>query len=559
MLRTARSNDKRVNSLSSKSLCSFLLLALLLSFANGYSATVSNTKIAPSLVQGINASTHPSSPIKTPMRRRNFSRLNSLPTPPQTSSSSSTSSTSLESTVAVSMPQEVADTNSKSEDYQWTKKNLAIALPALMGLLADPVLSMVDTGFVGRVGPVDLAALGVCTSIFNMAFTVFRASTVATSSLVGSASTKEDKRQIAKISLQLGGVMGTLVLLALRFGGPAALATMGVPSTSPMYNPACEYLFSRSWAAPAVVGIVVAEGAFRGNDDSKTPLVASSVAALINLILDPILMFPIGMGMAGAAAATAVSQLAAAGVYCWRLWKRKLLPQPNDKTTVNTKSVIKSILGANLAMLTKQGSMLLFYTAATALATRMGSAHVATHQIALSLFWLVTYWLDSGSVSAQVLMSKNMGNVDKATSLTKYMLKYGLMQGIAFSAIVAGIGKFIPGVFTSDPTIQSLLFQCLPHLAFQQTLVSLTLILEGLAIGGNQFRYMAAGTTVATAAGLYSMLEATSVTHIWSTAVNVFFGGRFLNGLIGVTRVHLGLRRKRLADQEASAAVFASY
>jgi Na+-driven multidrug efflux pump len=123
-----------------------------------------------------------------------------------------------------------------------------------MGLLADPVLSLVDTGFVGRLGGMDLAALGVCTSIFHMTFTVFRASTVATISLVASASTDAEKRQITKISLQLAGVLGTSVLLGLRLGGPALLATMGVPPSSALYKPACDYLFARCWAAPAVVG-----------------------------------------------------------------------------------------------------------------------------------------------------------------------------------------------------------------------------------------------------------------------------------------------------------------
>jgi MATE family multidrug resistance protein len=131
---------------------------------------------------------------------------------------------------------------------------MAIALPALMGLLADPVLSMVDTAFVGRSGAIDLAALGVCTSIFHMAFTVFRASTVATTSLVGSAPDESSKRQITKLSLQLAGVLGTITLLGLRLGGGRILSTMGVPADSPLYKPACDYLYARCWAAPAVVG-----------------------------------------------------------------------------------------------------------------------------------------------------------------------------------------------------------------------------------------------------------------------------------------------------------------
>jgi hypothetical protein len=83
-------------------------------------------------------------------------------------------------------------------------------------------------------------------------------------------------------------------------------------------------------------------------------------------------------------------------------------------------------------------------------------------------------------------MSKNMGDTNKATSLTKYMLKYGLLQGVAFSAVVAGIGTFVPGVFTLDATIQSLLFQCLPHLAFQQTLVSLGHWWQSISLHGGR-------------------------------------------------------------------------
>jgi Na+-driven multidrug efflux pump len=258
-------------------------------------------------------------------------------------------------------------------------------------------------------------------------------------------------------------------------------------------------------------------------------------------------MFPLEMGMMGAAAATALSQLGAAGVYGRRIWKRNMLPQPSDKTdgdnNVNIASVVKAILGANLSMLAKQGSMLIFYTYATALATRLGPAHVATHQVALSFFWLMTFSLDSGSVSGQVLMSKSQNDIARAKSLTKYMTKYALFQGLTISALVAAMGRFLPHIFTQDPTIQSLLIQIIPYLAAQQTLVSLCLVLEGLAVGGNQFRYMAGGTAAATVLGMWRLKKATSVVEIWGSAVSIFFVGRLLNAVIGVARVHWGMRK----------------
>jgi hypothetical protein len=161
--------------------------------------------------------------------------------------------------------------SNNNKSLSWNQQNLMITVPALMGLMADPFLSMVDTGFVGQTGGVvDLAALGVCTSIFHMCFSIFRGSTAATIGLMHSAaagtttttttttthSIRQQQRHIAKISLQFAGVLGTLVWLGLSFlgGGTWLLSLMGVGPDSPLFQPACRYLYARAWAAPAVVG-----------------------------------------------------------------------------------------------------------------------------------------------------------------------------------------------------------------------------------------------------------------------------------------------------------------
>jgi hypothetical protein len=55
-----------------------------------------------------------------------------------------------------------------------------LALPALMSLLVDPVLSLVDTFYTGKLGPTSIASLGPCTSIFHFCFNTFRALTHST-------------------------------------------------------------------------------------------------------------------------------------------------------------------------------------------------------------------------------------------------------------------------------------------------------------------------------------------------------------------------------------------
>lgn len=213
---------------------------------------------------------------------------------------------------------------------------------------------------------------------------------------MGNAPSTEEKREIIKVSLSLGLTLGFILMVILELSKTWCLATMGISKTSPLYKPGIAYLGTRLYAAPAVLAIVVSEGAFRGYGDTKVPLFASLVVSFINLVLDPILMFPLGLGVMGAAGATALAQVGGAVVYFRFLRKRQMLPLKNATSVVKKSKIIRSILGANLAMICKQGSLLLAWAYATARATRIGSAHVAAHQVALSC-WGESFVLLKGS------------------------------------------------------------------------------------------------------------------------------------------------------------------
>ena len=417
-------------------------------------------------------------------------------------------------------------------------------------------------------------------------------------SLVGNAtpagdSDNDPRPQIVQISLSLGVVLGLLVLCVLRSAGPWALNTMGVPTSSSLFEPAMAYLSARLWAAPAVLFIVVAEGAFRGYGDTKIPLLASLVAAAINFVLDPLLMFSpgdksgipgiFGWGTRGAAAATALSQLGAAAVYFAVLIRRRMLPkfdlrsasspmfrlgrnsssasmsnaittdgqssaalahQSSDSTSKMT--IIKTILGANLAMVMKQGSLLLAWAYATARATRIGNAHVAAHQVALSCWLVFALILDGAAVSAQVLMTRSLasGSLAKVRSLTMFMTRFSVIQGFATTGVILLASPYLPKLFTQDLAIRGHLTSLMPQLAWQQLLVSLTLVAEALAIGGNQFQLLAIGTTISTIFSMSALKQATTVVDIWSKGIVSLFVGRFITALIGIARVLLIQRKK---------------
>ena len=71
-----------------------------------------------------------------------------------------------------------------------------IAGPALITLLVDPILSIMDTAYVGRLGSVSLASLGPCTSIFHLSFNGFRALAQSTTALVSQSMALGNRQRV---------------------------------------------------------------------------------------------------------------------------------------------------------------------------------------------------------------------------------------------------------------------------------------------------------------------------------------------------------------------------
>ena len=551
--------------------------------------------------------------------------------------------------------------------HNWTSQTAAIALPALAGMMTDPLLSMVDTLYVGRLGAlgascintginanymvsgtgevsssssssIPLAALGACTSIFHLAFHCFRATTVTTTALVagalvrdeqlndGSSDTENSESKtseievgstsqneavlVAQTSIQQSLITGAILTTFLFAFGSRCLFAMGIsPENIHLYNSAQNYLKYRSLAAPAVVMLCAAEGIFRGYGDVFTPWFVSLIVAAMNLVLDPFCMFGggsrvgLGMGIKGAAVATAFSQVCGALVYALLLVKKGVIggqirkkvdklyqPRkareseiesnnrakdlesvPTSKQQIESKTnatrqkrkVATTILRANASMVAKQGSLLLGWAYATSRATRMGPATVAAHQMALSIWMVVSLVLEGAGVAAQILMSREWeelrllemgkklvkGERDKndiaasplqqqriaIKSLSKYMVQLSLLQGLFGTAVVLLLHRASPSfILTHDPQVRHHILSILPHVAAQMVLVSATLVTEALAVGGGRFKWLAGGTAVSSIIAMLKLHGSRDLIDIWSGGIVALFLGRLFTALLAV-------------------------
>ncbi len=379
----------------------------------------------------------------------------------------------------------------------WSRRHdraiLALAIPALGALAADPLVSLIDTAFVGRLGRVPLAALGVNVAIFSFAFVLFNFLAYGTTPMVGRAVGRGDLDRAGRVvanAFFLAVVTGAAMVVAIQAFARPILVLMGAEGE--LLDPAEGYLRIRALAGPALLLITAANGAFRGFLDTRTPLIVTLGVAGVNLVLDPLFIFAFGWGLNGAAWATTVAQWAGAVAFLVLVfgrnrsaWRVPLsLPTPAELTP---------FLRVGWALLIRTFSLIAAMTAATAVATRVGVTEVAAHQVAAQLWMLLALIVDALAVAAQALVARHVGEgrPELARAVSDRLLTLGGAAGVVLGLAFWAAGPWLPRLFTDDPVVILAVAGVLPFVAAMQPLNALVFVWDGIYMGVEDFGYLA--------------------------------------------------------------------
>ena len=194
----------------------------------------------------------------------------------------------------------------------------------LFQLAAEPLAALVDTAYLGRLGPDVLGGAGVAISAQYAVSKLYNDPLLRTSiSMVASKdgesrNAKElDQDNRASLSVEVSSalllafVVGVVQLVVYTLLAKGITLGMGVKEASPMWHSAVSYLKVRALGTPAATLWLVTNGIFRGLGDTRTPLVYSLMFTGLNAILDPLFIFTFKFGASGAAAGTAIAQYCA--------------------------------------------------------------------------------------------------------------------------------------------------------------------------------------------------------------------------------------------------------
>ncbi len=201
---------------------------------------------------------------------------------------------------------------------------ISFAAPLLFGLLFQQLYSFVDTAIVGRyLGTEKLAAVGATGSVNFLVIGLCLGFCSGFSIPIAQAFGAKNEHEV-RCGVWHAAVLSTI--LAILFGLAATLLCkpllrlMNTPEE--ILNSAASYIRIIFAAIPCCVLYNMASGILRSLGDSKTPVVFLILASLVNIVLDLFLIIVCKMDVAGAAVATAVSQLLA-GLGCLAVMIRR--------------------------------------------------------------------------------------------------------------------------------------------------------------------------------------------------------------------------------------------
>ncbi len=358
-----------------------------------------------------------------------------------------------------------------------------LAIPALGALAIDPLLTLVDTAFVARLGVPQLAALGVDTAILGFAFFGFNFLAYATTPLVAQALGRGDSamaRRWVGDALLLAVILGVAATIVIELLAPWIVGVMG--ATGEVVGPAIAYLQIRVLAAPAVLIVVAGHGAFRGHQDTRTPLIVALGVNGINLVLAPIFIFALSLGVEGAAMATVIAQVVGA-IWFLRLIKRRRLA---DRPRGFRESVPTLLtLGKSGALITlRTGVLLLAFTVAASAATRIGAESIAAHQVVLQVWLIAAMIADSLAIAGQAMVGASAGSGDRegVDEISRRLLFWGAAVGLVMTgALLVGAPVLKPLVNSVE--VAALVLATIPVVAWMMPVAAPLFVADGIFFG----------------------------------------------------------------------------
>ena len=337
---------------------------------------------------------------------------------------------------------------------------VSMMAPMIIGLLVIIGNGLVDAYFIGQLGYAQLAAVSYAFPVWFILGGIVMGLGIGTSSVASraiGAGNKNIVREIATHAMILSIVVGVFVITAGLLSIEQIFSLLGANEETMPYVK--EYMEIYYWGGIFMAVPMIGNAVLRASGDAKTPSVLMASSAIINAVLDPILIFgwfglP-AMGVRGAALASVLANVVFLIASLIILIFRDDLIQFRNHSFKSIIESWKKILHVGLPAIASNLIAPLSTAFVTALISSYGQAAVAAYGLAgrLEAFIIVILMSLGGAMSPYVGQNFGAKRFDRLNSGFKFAAQFTLFYSVFCIVFLYMSAEFFLGFFTSDPEV----------------------------------------------------------------------------------------------------------
>lgn len=368
---------------------------------------------------------------------------------------------------------------------------LALAVPALGALVAEPLFVLVDSAVVGHLGTAPLAGLALASTVLmtviGLCVFLAYATTAAVARRLGTGD-RTGALQVGVDGMWLALGLGVVLAAATWLSAPWLVEALG--ASGEVAQQAVIYLRWSSPGLPGMLLVLASTGALRGLLDTRTPLVVAAVGAVVNAALNVVLVYGVGMGIAGSGLGTALTQLGMAVALT------AVVVRGARGTGAQLRPAAGGIWAnarAGTPLFVRTLSLRLAILLTVWVATGLGAVELAGHQVVNAVWGLAAFALDALAIAAQALVGHALGAADvpRVRAILRRTLQWGVGAGAALGLVVGGLSALYVPLFTSDDDVRRAAVAALVVAAVTMPMAGWVFVLDGVLIGAGDGRFLA--------------------------------------------------------------------
>jgi MATE family multidrug resistance protein len=370
----------------------------------------------------------------------------------------------------------------------------AIAGPAMLANLTTPLLGIVGTAAIGRLGQAHLlGGIAMSALVFDCVYWLFgflRMGTVALTAQALGAGDLAEQRAVLLRALLIAVVIGSL-LITLQAPLAAAIYRL-LGGSDAVRAAAAAYFVVRIWSAPCALANFAVLGWLVGIARAGTALTLQIAINVINMAATVVLVLVFDYGIAGAALAAVLAETAGLAIGLGVAWHLAGGGFEINAAIVLRRDRLVRMLAINRDIMIRTAALIAAFAFFTAQGARAGDIALAANAVLHNFILIGSFFLDGMATAAEQLCGRAIGARNRSAfrDATRRVLAWGFLFGAATTALFLVAGASLIDVMTTSVAVREAARQFMLFAALAPAMGVAAYTFDGIYIGATWARDM---------------------------------------------------------------------